>query len=64
MSNEDNCETKKDTTSENKCSLLQKLFSPTIRLTVSLREPDEEFCSVFNYITLISEEVSETYFKN
>lgn len=57
MSNEDKCDSKPDTPSENKCSLLQKLFSPTIRLTISLREPDEEFCSVFNYISLISEEV-------
>lgn len=40
-----------------KCLLNRKFYSPTIRLTVSLREPDEESCSVFNFISLITEEV-------
>lgn len=53
-------ETKSDTKSnkDEKCVLNKKLYSATIRLTVSLREPDEESCSVFNYISLVAEEVS------
>ncbi|XP_065207215.1 ubinuclein-2-like isoform X2 [Planococcus citri] len=51
-------ENKSDTKSnkDEKCVLNKKLYSATIRLTVSLREPDEESCSVFNYISLVAEE--------
>lgn len=59
MLSEARSESKSDTP-ENKCSILQKLYSPTIRLSISLREPDDESCSVYNYISLISEEVSRT----
>lgn len=41
-----------------KCVPNKKLNSATIRLSVSLSEPDEESCSVFNYVSLINEEVS------
>lgn len=55
MLNENSNEQK--STKDAKCLLNKKFYSPTIRITVSLREPDEESCSVFNYISLITEEV-------
>ncbi len=45
-------------TKDEKCPANKKLYSPTIRLTITLREPDEDSCSVFNYLSLLAEEVS------
>ena len=45
-------------TKDEKAPIKKKYTSSTIRLTLSLKEPDEESCSVFNYNKLVADEVS------
>lgn len=56
MSNENKSDSK--IVKNEKCAVNKRTYSNTIRITVSLNEPDEESCSVFNYLSLIAEEVS------
>lgn len=56
MSDENKSDSK--VTKDEKHALNKKLYSPTIRLSIPLDEPDEESCPVFNYISLIAKEVS------
>lgn len=56
MSVENNIE--QNSIKDEKAPVNKKYSSPTIRLILTLREPDEESCSVFDYNKLIAEEVS------
>lgn len=55
MSNTDKCEFKQ--VRDEKYGLHKQFYSPTLRLTITLCEPDEDSCSVFNYMSLVNEEV-------